>query len=112
MNTLIKQAALVFVLAFSSLSALAGEDVIRKVIKIEVSYMPERVMIMLETGNPATCYPGEWIHYYGNAYGSAEPKKAVQAVYIAALTAMHTGKMLLVHTETGCIATNIHATLQ
>lgn len=112
MNASIKRAALALTLTLSSLSASAGEDVIRKVIKIEVSYMPERVMLMLETGNPATCPVGEWIHYYGNAYGSSEPKKAVQAVYIAVLTAMHTGKMLLVHTETGCIATNIHATLQ
>jgi len=112
MNASLIRATLALSLALSSLPASAGQDVTQKVVRIEVSYMPERVMIMLETGNPATCYPGEWIHYYGTAYGSSEPKKAVQAAYAAALAAMHTGKRVLVHTETGCIATNIHATLQ
>jgi hypothetical protein len=111
MNTFIKQVTLALILTLASLSASAGQDVIQKVVKIEVSYMPERVMIMLDA-NPASCYTGDWIHYEGNAYGSSEPKKAVQAAYVAALTAMHTGKRLLVHTEVGCIATNIHATLQ
>ena len=112
MNTSIVRAALALSLALSSLSVYAGQDVTQKVIRIEVSYMPEKVMIMLETGNPATCPVGEWIHYTGTTYGSSEPKKAVQAAYATALAAMHTGKKVLVHTESGCIATNIHATLQ
>lgn len=112
MNKSLIRATLALSLILSPLSVYAGQDVTQKVVRIEVSYMPERIMIMLETGNPATCPVGEWIHYYGNAYGSSEPKKAVQAAYATALAAMHTGKRVLVHTETGCIATNIHATLQ
>lgn len=105
MNRIIRNAALVAVLAFTSLSASAWDGP-GKVVEIEPANLPTFVIFKLDT-TVGDCPAGNWIYYYGTTY-STDPVKNVAGNYAALLMALHTGKKVWVYGSTTCMAVHIH----
>lgn len=106
MKTLSRFVCLVLIFGFSSV-ALAAWDATAKVVNIEPSYMPEKILFKLDVA-AGDCAAGEWIWYHGNNYNQVDSYENVKSVYAGILAASITGKRVEVHGNDHCVAVNVH----
>lgn len=108
MNRIICNVALAATLSLSASLSFAWQ-VTAKVTAIEATWVPDYVLFQLDTGM-SNC-AGTWLNYTGVGAGQTVAKDSVKAAYALVLSAIQSGKKVLV-VGNGCNIINVQVTNQ
>lgn len=108
MKRIIRSVALAATLSLLA-SLVFAWQVTAKVTAIEATWVPDYVLFQLDTGM-SNC-AGTWLNYTGTGAGQTVAKDSVKAAYVLVLSAIQSGKKVLV-VGSDCSIINVQATNQ